>query len=61
MEQAGFSIRGMAEQAHIPYPTLNRRLSGQFKPLDTAELIAIAAVLGTKASDLLRAAEGQAA
>ena len=56
MEQGKFSMRGMARAAPMPYVTLSRRLAGA-SPFTMSELIAIATVLGTRASYLMRAAE----
>jgi hypothetical protein len=61
MTRADVSVRGMADAAQIPYSTLTRRLSGQFSAFTTSELVAVATVLGTKASAIMRTAEKTAA
>ena len=59
MESAGISQRDMAEATTIPLVTLNRRLTGNGKALDMAELAAIAEVLGTSVTDLIVRAEAR--
>lgn len=59
MEDQAVSIRSVAEQTHIPYVTLTRRLSGQ-TPFTLTELISVAETLGTKASAFVLEAEAAA-
>lgn len=53
---AGISVKSASESAHIPRETLRRRLAG-VTPFTIDELHALAAVLDTTPSALMRQAE----
>ena len=61
MAEQGLSQRDLSDAALIPLATLSRRLNAGGKTFDMAELAAIARVLGTTVTDIIRTAETRGA
>lgn len=57
MSSRNISQRDLAARTGVPLVTLNRRLTGQGKPFDIAELVAIAEVLDLSLVELTIRAE----